>query len=51
MNAWWIGLWDLHMLGSRDVGSIAFYFLKNQTVYCNDFNLPSMVGINSETVG
>jgi hypothetical protein len=24
--AWWIGLWDLHVVRSWDIGSIAFYF-------------------------
>jgi hypothetical protein len=31
--AWWIGLWDLHGVGSWDVGSIAFYFAMASGIY------------------
>ncbi len=31
--AWWIGLWDLHGVGSWDVGSIAFYFSMAAGIY------------------
>jgi hypothetical protein len=31
--AWWIGLWDLHVVKIWDVGSIAFYFLIAAGIY------------------
>ena len=31
--AWWIGLWDLHVVATWDVGSIAFYFLVAAGIY------------------
>lgn len=31
--AWWIGLWDLHVVARWDVGSIAFYFLVAAGIY------------------
>jgi hypothetical protein len=31
--AWWIGLWDLHTVGTWDIGSIAFYFSMAAGIY------------------
>jgi hypothetical protein len=33
--AWWIGLWDLHVVRSWDIGSIAFYFSIAAGIYLN----------------
>jgi hypothetical protein len=33
--AWWIGLWDLHVVKSWDIGSIAFYFSIAAGIYLN----------------
>src|SRR6266571_1236991 len=33
--AWWIGLWDLHVVRSWDIGSIAFYFSIAAGIYVN----------------
>src|SRR4249919_1400363 len=31
--AWWIGLWDLHVVKTWDVASVAFYFLIAAGIY------------------
>lgn len=33
--AWWIGLWDLHVIKVWDIGSIAFYFMIAAGIYLN----------------
>ena len=33
--AWWIGLWDLHMVEAWSVGSIAFHFSVASGIYLN----------------
>jgi hypothetical protein len=33
--AWWIGLWDLRVVRSWDIGSIAFYFSSAAGIYLN----------------
>jgi hypothetical protein len=33
--AWWIGLWDLQVVRSWDIGSIAFYFSIAAGIYLN----------------
>jgi hypothetical protein len=33
--AWWIGLWDLHVIKVWEISSIAFYFLMAAGIYLN----------------
>ena len=47
--AWWIGLWDLHVVATWDVGSIAFYFLVAAGIYLVAYAVLSWVtvGVNA----